>query len=40
MQEAYERVFASQPKEWDLVTNQPPGTTKSVIHSIMAHAWG
>ncbi len=39
IQEAYERVFARRPKDWDLLTNQPPGTSKSLLHSIMAMPW-
>jgi len=34
-----ERVFAKQPKEYDLVINVPPGTTKSTIFSVLAPAW-
>lgn len=38
-QEAYERVFRGEPKKYDLVTNVPPGSTKSLTKSIMAPAW-
>jgi predicted phage terminase large subunit-like protein len=38
-QEVYERIFAGLPKEHDLVTNVPPGTSKSTIKSVMAPAW-
>jgi predicted phage terminase large subunit-like protein len=39
LQAAYERVFRWEPKEYDLVTNQPPGTTKSLIHSVLSLPW-
>lgn len=39
MQEMAERVFNNQPKEYDLVINVPPGSTKSTICSIMFPAW-
>lgn len=34
-----ERVFASLPKEYDLIVNVPPGMTKSITSSIMLPAW-
>lgn len=34
-----ERVFKGEPKEYDLVINQPPGTTKSTIISQAFPAW-
>jgi len=34
-----ERVFAGTPKEYDLIINVPPGSTKSTICSIMFPAW-
>lgn len=34
-----ERVFAGKPKEYDLLINISPGTTKSTICSIMYPAW-
>jgi len=34
-----ERVFRGQKKEYNLVINVPPGTTKSTICSIMFPAW-
>ena len=34
-----ERVFRSEPKEYDLVINISPGSTKSTIVSIMFPAW-
>lgn len=40
VQEVYERVIALQPKEYDLIINVPPGSTKSTLVSIMAPAWG
>lgn len=33
------RVAAGQPKEYDLIINIPPGTTKSTIFSRMLNAW-
>lgn len=39
VQTCYERVFRWLPKEYDLLTNQPPGTSKSIVHSIMPCAW-
>lgn len=35
----YERVFKGLPKEYDSVTNVPPGTSKSTVKSVMAPAW-
>ena len=34
-----ERVFLGIPKEYDLVINIPPGTTKSTLTSILFNAW-
>ena len=34
-----ERVFKGQPKEYDLVINVPPGSTKSTLCSIMFPGW-
>lgn len=34
------RILEGKPKLYDLVNNQPPGTTKSVLASIMLPAWG
>ncbi len=34
-----ERVFIGESKEYDLIVNIPPGTTKSTICSIMFPAW-
>lgn len=34
-----ERVFAGKEKEYDLIINVPPGSTKSTIFSIMYPAW-
>lgn len=39
IQVAAERVFANKPKEYDLVINIPPGTTKSTLCSVMYPAW-
>ena len=38
-QAVMERVMREEPKEYDLVTNVPPGTSKSTIFSIMLPAW-
>lgn len=40
IQLVYERVFKRLPKEYDLIINVPPGSTKSTICSQMAIAWG
>jgi len=34
-----ERVFRREPKEYDLIINIPPGSTKSTICSIMYQPW-
>ena len=39
MQTVAERVFKGLPKEYDLLINVPPGSTKSTICSIMFPAW-
>ncbi len=39
LQIAAERVFANQPRLYDIVINISPGTTKSTIASIMLPAW-
>lgn len=39
MQRAAERVFSNQPKEYDLIINVPPGSSKSTICTIMFPAW-
>lgn len=39
IQAVYERVFRGEPKEYDLIINIPPGTTKSTICSVVAPAW-
>lgn len=39
LQEAAERIFRGEPKEYDLVINIPPGTTKSTIVSVMFPTW-
>lgn len=36
----YRRVFDRLPKEYDLVINVPPGTSKSKIFTVMAPVWG
>jgi len=33
------RVAANLPNDYDLVTNVPPGTTKSIIHTIVFPVW-
>lgn len=39
IQKVAERVFLGDPKEYDLVINVSPGSTKSTIASIMLHPW-
>lgn len=39
VQKILEPVFLFQPKEYDLIINVPPGSTKSTICSIMAQPW-
>lgn len=39
LQEAAERVFRKEPRPYDLIINVPPGTTKSLVCSIMFPAW-
>ena len=39
LQEIAERVIRREPKEYDLVINVPPGTTKSTIAVQMFPAW-
>lgn len=39
LQQVAERVFRGERKEYDLVINIPPGTTKSTICSVMFPAW-
>lgn len=39
MQRMAERVFKGLPKEGDFVVNIPPGTTKSLVMSVMFPAW-
>ena len=39
MQKVAERVFAGKDKEYDLLINVPPGSTKSTICSVMFPAW-
>lgn len=39
IQTVSERVFAGQAKEYDLITNCPPGSTKSKIFSVCWHPW-
>lgn len=38
-QEAVERVFRREEKEYDLLINVPPGTSKSTIITVMLPAW-
>lgn len=40
VQAVYERVFERKPKEYDLIINVPPGSSKSTVISQMAPAWG
>lgn len=39
MQRAAERVFAGEPKEFDIAINISPGTSKSTVCSVMFPAW-
>ncbi len=39
LQEAAERVFRGEPKQYDLLINQPPGSSKSTIASILFLPW-
>lgn len=39
LQEVYERVFAGKPKEYDLIFNVPPGSSKSTIISVISPIW-
>lgn len=39
LQTVAERVFKRQPKEYDLIVNVAPGSTKSTIASVMFPAW-
>jgi predicted phage terminase large subunit-like protein len=39
LQAMAERIFLSQPKEYDLIINISPGSTKSSIVSVMFPAW-
>lgn len=39
LQEMAERVFRREPKQYDLIVNIPPGSTKSTIISEMLPAW-
>lgn len=39
MQKVAERVFQKEDKEYDLLINVPPGSTKSTICSVMFPAW-
>jgi len=39
LQNVAERVFAGKPKDYDLIINVPPGSTKSTITSVMYPAW-
>ena len=40
LEQVYKRVFARLPKEYDLLVNVPPGTTKSKIFTIMGPVYG
>jgi predicted phage terminase large subunit-like protein len=39
VQECLERVFRNRPKEYDLIDNQPPGTSKSLVFSVFQLPW-
>lgn len=39
LQRVAERVHKGLPREYDLITNVSPGTTKSITHSVLFHAW-
>jgi len=39
LQMVAERVFANKTKEYDLIINVPPGSTKSTVASVMFPAW-
>lgn len=39
LQAVAERVFAREPKKYDLIINVPPGSTKSTICSVMFPIW-
>lgn len=39
IQEACERIFNGEPKAYDLVMNQPPGTSKSLLFSVFLTPW-
>jgi len=39
VQEVYERVFKREKKEYNLLTNIPPGMSKTMIVSVMSNAW-
>jgi predicted phage terminase large subunit-like protein len=39
IQDIAERVFKNEPKEYDLIINVPPGSTKSTLVNIMLPAW-
>ena len=39
LQAIAERVFAGKTKQYDLIINVPPGSTKSTICSVMFPAW-
>ncbi len=39
LQEICERVFRNEPKEYDLVINVPPGSSKSTLGSILLLPW-
>lgn len=39
IQDLFEPVFRDEPKEYDLIDNQPPGTSKSLLFSVFALPW-
>lgn len=38
-QKLAEQVFSNKPKQYDLITNVPPGSTKSTVFSILSTPW-
>jgi len=39
LEKVLKRVFRRQPKEYDLIINIPPGTSKTTLCTIMLNAW-
>lgn len=40
LEQVYRRVFDRKPKEYDLLINVPPGTSKSKIFTVFGPVWG